>query len=87
MSALDYLDKLRARPEAERQRLAVWIAILVTLILAVLWLLNLRVIWHNSQEAAAEPAVQTSIWSKMATGLGESLSRIKNGWQTITNQK
>lgn len=84
MAALDYLDKLRQRPEAERQRLVIWFSILITLILFVLWLLNLQFIWQNESTAPA-PVVQTTKASE--TGWWQdSLMRIQAGWQTITNQ-
>jgi hypothetical protein len=89
MSLFEYLDKLRAKPEAERQRMVIWGTILITFIIFALWLLNLRYLWQNSQEPV--PVVVSTATSTEAGGIGkawqDAILRIKTGWQTITNQK
>ena len=78
MTLFEYLDKLRAKPEAERRRMVIWGTILVTFLIFALWLLNLRYLWQNGQESV--PVETSGAWQ-------DAVLRIKTGWQTITNQK
>lgn len=78
MTFFEYLDKLRAKPEAERRRIVIWGTVLITFLIFALWLLNLRYLWQNTEEPV--PAVGSTTWQ-------EAILRIKTGWQTITNQK
>jgi len=80
MTLFEYLDKLRAKPEAERRRMVIWGSILITFLIFALWLLNLRYLWQNNPEPKPiSPAVETGgVWQ-------DAVLRIKTGWQTITN--
>jgi len=80
MAWADKLDELRARPEGERQRLAIWGAILITLILFLLWLFNLRLVWQNKPAPAPAPRSELS---GLAEWWREAVTRIQIGWQTI----
>ncbi len=85
MSVLTYFEKARQRSEAERQRLALQLSIAVVLIIAGLWLINLRFLWHNSSNSA-EPVIAGQEQGVGRGVFSETIFRIKTGWQTIINQ-
>jgi hypothetical protein len=83
MSFVDFLERVRARPEAERRSLAFWSSLVITLVVAAIWVASLSFNLRRpvALEAPAEPSAATS-----TTELGwwaKNTERIKTGWKTV----
>ena len=93
MSGLvDYLDKVRAKPEPERRRL-LWIwTISLTLVIILGWLLNLYVTdsWHFTNPislATTTTSSATSSWSQEGLETWYSIKAgISAGWEVVTEK-
>ena len=75
----EHLERLRSKPEAVRRRALVLASGALTLIIFLLWLLNLKYVGplSNPVQVAAPPAAN-------ATGtFHQTLARIQAGWQIL----
>lgn len=75
---LNYLDAVRARPVAERQRLAVVWALGGTIAIALLWLGNSALVAYAKREASPTAGAAPSAFAG-------ALERIQAGWHKLIN--
>lgn len=78
-SLFDYLERLRSRPESTRRRVLLAAASALTLVIFLLWLLNLKYVGSLSQTAAPVPAAAPQLETSFLTGW----DRIRAGWQIL----
>ncbi|MEK7208699.1 MAG: hypothetical protein AAB677_00370 [Patescibacteria group bacterium] len=69
----DYLDELRRRPEPARRRVLVLTAGSLTVVIFLVWLLNLKFLTSGGGQTANVGSVNSV----------ETLERIKTGWQVL----
>lgn len=74
LTLLDYLDRLRRRPEGARRRIALAVALLLTLFILAIWLLNLHF--------TALPIGSAISFDQAQSAVG-IIERIKSGWQVL----
>ncbi|MEA1929687.1 MAG: hypothetical protein U9M92_02285 [Patescibacteria group bacterium] len=89
MSALNYLDNLRARPERERRHLAWLFASLITALIVGVWLLNLYLTgaWGLSAGQSGK-AVNGTSWRQTQSVRWHNIQAgIVEGWRVIIKRE
>ena len=82
----NYIDELRSRPEPARRRILVFASGGLTLLIALIWLVNLRYVGPLAERDAPKPEVGSqSQVAAPAAGAGEldALERVKRGWTLL----
>lgn len=90
MGFFERLDAVRARPERDRERLALWLALAITAAITVVWVLNLKLLWGTTDDAPVpnqEGAAEEPAADRLGKFIEDSKIRITRGWQKITNQQ
>lgn len=76
----DYLQSWLRKPESVRRRAAALAAGGITLVIFLLWLLNLKFTGSLVPAAAPTPAVQTAA---VRATVAEILARLQAGWRVL----
>ncbi len=82
----NYIDELRSRPEPARRRVLVFTSTGLTLLIALIWLINLRYLGPLAQRSTPAPEVESKLQiAAPAAGAGETsaLERVRRGWDLL----
>ena len=74
----DYLNKLRERPEWERRRITNVLAIVGTVVVIIIWLINFKITVLSGKRIEADLADKSQ-----SSGLTYHINRIKEGVKVI----
>ena len=91
MSTLvNYLEKVRAKPETERRRI-LWISTtLITALIVAVWLFNLYLTgawsFNTSAKSETDTAANTGWWQRQNQRFDSLRTGVSEGWRVITGQ-
>ena len=77
-----YIETMRTKPDAVKQRLAVLIAFIITFIIFFIWLSTLQI---DTSAPVAAPAENTGPVTEAGNFLEQQWARVKLGGQSIFN--
>jgi len=87
-SFLNYLDKIRQKPEADRKRIAIFLTFSVTFLVVGLWVVNIIYFLPNPlvvQPAGEVPSNQEATESPIGF-IQSQTNRISDGFQVVVDK-
>jgi len=86
MSLISYIERLRGKPESERKKIAIGIALVVTLFIALIWIFTVTSsLSHRAPSAPVYTGEKTSVYDEVKkswNSIVESMSTLFSGTGT-----